>query len=817
MMDERPMIAPGPASDADRNPGLETESVDDRKGIEQALHDQEHGLSRLVDLVPSHLWRLNPDGEPLFFNQRMVDFLGLDVKDTERPGMTRLAALLEASVHPDDAPAVAEAWRRCLASGDHFSMRYRSRRADGVYRWMSSRAEPMRGEAGRIVQWYGVCHDIDDQVQAEHALQQSKQQLQQLIDEVPVRIWSVAPAGGPVYLNKRYQDHLRSVLGSPVPASPEPLEESSIERLLQVLVQPEDAPGVRLTLGNCFETGAPALMRFRWREKGGSFRWAECRVEPRRDQDGTIVQWYGVSLDIDDEVSAQEALREREQELSYLVDMVPSYLWRLTPEGEPNFLNKRLIEFFGPETANANRPGMSRLAAMVEAAIHPDDAARLSEALNHSLATGERFSMRHRMRRADGVYRWVEGRAEPMRDPGGRIVQWYGLAHDIDDQLRAEDVLRQSEQRLQQLIDAVPVNIWSFTAAGKLAYVSKRYMDHLNLPGASFDDFEKVVRELVHPDDVPETHRIAANGFRTGTAFVSRYRRRERDGGYRWCEARAEPLRAPNGEVLHWYAVSIDIDDEKRAREALRQALDKLATATRAASLAELSASIAHEVNQPLAAIIARSHACQRWLSLEPPNIERAKVTAEGMIQDANSAAEVVSRIRALFRQAQHLRSPEDVNHLIREVCRLMADEIAGTDTRVELSLAPHLPSVALDRVQVQQVLVNLIRNGVEAMDGMTDRTRALEIRSCPGGLDTIRIEVRDSGTGISDAARVFEPFFTTKQHGMGMGLAICRSIVESHGGRLWAANNETGGALVAFTLPLTPSQSEGEELLPGG
>jgi PAS domain S-box-containing protein len=808
MKEEPHRIAPGAAADADSNAQLETiETVDDRKGIEQMLQDQERELLRLVDMVPSHLWRLSPDGEVLFINKRMLDFLGLDLKDTEKPAMTRLAALLEASVHPDDAPAFAEALRRCLATGDQFSMRYRLRRADGVYLWMSSRAQAMRDEAGRIVQWYGVCHDIDDQVQTEHALRQSKQQLQQMIDEVPVRIWSVVPGGGPAYLNKRYQDHLRSILGSPIQGSREPVEEPSIERLLQLLVHPEDAPGVRLTLGNCFESGAPSQLRFRWREQGGGYRWAECRVAPRRDHEGAIVQWYGVSLDIDDEVRAQEALRNREQELSHVVDMVPSYLWRLTPEGEPNFFNKRLLEFLGPATANAHNPGMSRMAAMIDAAIHPDDAASLAAALNHSLATSEPFSMRYRMRRADGVYRWVEGRAEPMQEPGGRIVQWYGLAHDIDDQLRAEDVLRKSEQSLQQLIDAVPINIWSFTAAGKLAYVSKRYMRHLNIPDASFADFEKVVRELVHPEDAPETYRIAANGFQTGTAFVSRYRRRERDGSYRWCEARAEPLRDQDGRVLHWYAVSIDVDDEKRAQEALRQAFDKLATATRAASLAELSASIAHEVNQPLAAIIARSHACQRWLSLEPPNIERAKVTAEGMIRDANSAADVVSRIRALFRQAQYVRSPEDVNHLVREVCRLMADEIAGNDMRVELRLAPDLPSVALDRVQVQQVLVNLIRNGIEAMAGVTDRARALEIRSCSGGIDAIRIEVRDSGTGISDTARVFEPFFTTKQHGMGMGLAICRSIVESHGGKLWAANNETCGALVAFTLPLTPNQ----------
>jgi C4-dicarboxylate-specific signal transduction histidine kinase len=241
------------------------------------------------------------------------------------------------------------------------------------------------------------------------------------------------------------------------------------------------------------------------------------------------------------------------------------------------------------------------------------------------------------------------------------------------------------------------------------------------------------------------------------------------------------------------------------AEDGLRRASDKLAQATRAASLAELSASIAHEVNQPLAAIVANSHACRRWLSAETPNIERAKITVERIDRDANAAADVVGRIRALFRHTPQSTAAEDINRLIGEVYRLMEDEIAAKDIRVERKLADNLPAVALDRIQVQQVLVNLIRNGIEAMDGLADGSRALEIHTARDGHDAIRIEVRDAGTGFKDTDRVFEPFFTTKPNGMGMGLAICRSIVESHGGRLWTTNNESQGATVAFTLPLMP------------
>jgi len=240
----------------------------------------------------------------------------------------------------------------------------------------------------------------------------------------------------------------------------------------------------------------------------------------------------------------------------------------------------------------------------------------------------------------------------------------------------------------------------------------------------------------------------------------------------------------------------------------LRRASDKLAQATQAASLAELSASIAHEVNQPLAAIVANSHACHRWLSAAPPNIERAKITAERITRDANSAADVVSRIRALFKRSLNPRSREDINGLISGVCRLMSEEIAQKDSRINTNLEPDLPLVVLDRVQVQQVFVNLIRNGIEAMDAVVGDARTLQIRSCRDGVQAIRVEICDAGTGFNDPERAFEPFFTTKQKGMGMGLAICRSIVESHGGRLWAANNSTRGATVAFTLPLAANEA---------
>ena len=246
---------------------------------------------------------------------------------------------------------------------------------------------------------------------------------------------------------------------------------------------------------------------------------------------------------------------------------------------------------------------------------------------------------------------------------------------------------------------------------------------------------------------------------------------------------------------------AIDIDDEVRAQEELRLAQESLARASQAASLAELSASIAHEVNQPLAAIVANSHACQRWLTAEPPNLERAQKTVERIIRDANSAADVVSRIRALFKQSVETRTSTTLGGVIAEARDLMAEEAARRRVRMDVDVESDLPLVALDRVQIQQVLVNLIRNGMEAMDSVAgDRVLRMRVRRMG---DVVQTEISDRGPGVEFPDKIFEPFFTTKEHGMGMGLAICRSIVESHGGRLWAEKNEPHGATFIFTLPV--------------
>jgi PAS domain S-box-containing protein len=669
--------------------------------VQEALRDRERELSQLVDMVPSHVWRLTTDGEPTFFNKRMVDFLGLDVAGADKPGMTRLAALVEKVVHLDDAKALADALNRSLLTGESFSMRYRLRRADGVYRWMSSRAEPMRDEGGRIVHWYGLCHDIDDQMHAENALRG--------LAVTAMALTSCRSLDGVL---RTITDRAREIIGAHMAVIGTTIDQRWAQAIQAVSVS----------------------------DKYAAYRDFDARL------DGSGI--HALVCDLNRPMRLTQAQLEAHPPWrGYYADLHPRLRgWLAVP----------LVD------SDGRNMGLLQLSDKDQGDFTPED---------------------------EGI-----------------AVQLAQMASLAIGEARLHESLANSRRELQEMIDAVPVRIWSATSPDGPLYFNKRYMDYLRSVVANFEalgtpSVEKFIQELVHPEDAPAVQRTLWNCFKIGDAAVMRFRWCEKEGTYRWAECRVEPRRDHDGAIVQWYGVSLDIDDEVRAQEALRQASDRLAKATQSASLAELSASIAHEVNQPLAAIVANSHACHRWLSAEPPNVERAKNTAERIIRDANSAADVVSRIRALFKQSGETRNAAAFGSVIAEVRDLVADEAARRRVRMDVEVTNDLPLVALDRVQLQQVLVNLVRNGMDAMDNLeSDRVLRMRVRQMG---DLVQTEISDYGTGLEFPDRVFEPFFTTKQDGMGMGLSICRSIIESHGGRLWAEKNEPHGATFVFTLPI--------------
>ena len=480
--------------------------------------------------------------------------------------------------------------------------------------------------------------------------------------------------------------------------------------------------------------------------------------------------------------------------LHEMVNGISALFAVMTPDGAVEDVNHAVLDYFGKTLEELKQWASTD-------AVHPDDLPGVIAVWSRSLESGQPYDIELRQRGADSVYRWFRVQGLPVRDADGRIIRWCVLQTNIDERRRAEEALRESERELRELIDSVPGMIIVANSEGQ-QYANKRFLD---FTGATIEDVMGVGGlSLIHPD---EREMVMSEWLRCsalGQPLELDHRLKRFDGIYRWVHVRIDPLLDEQGHIVRWYGLLTDVDDHREMEEALRSTRRKLSAATQVATVAELSASIAHEINQPLASVVTNAHACQTWLSHDPPNLDRALATLERIIRDGHSAAEVVRRIRALFKEAPPVKAPLDLNQIVTEVLRVLADELRDNGVTVETDLEANLPLIAADPVQIQQTLINLVHNAIEAMAGLADPAKLLVLTSRRKESE-ILIQVRDHGVGVKDAALIFEPFFSTKASGMGMGLSICRSIVEAHGGRVWATANEDAGMTFSFTLSLIP------------
>jgi len=360
--------------------------------------------------------------------------------------------------------------------------------------------------------------------------------------------------------------------------------------------------------------------------------------------------------------------------------------------------------------------------------------------------------------------------------------------------------IQESARQLRLLTEAIPQQIWRADANGCIEYCNHHLMSYA---GKQLEDVKgEGFFSLLHPEDEQLFRQSWKSALGVGGQFELEVRVRGFDGVYRWFLVRSIPQCSEDGQIARWYGIHIDIEEQYRAQQYLLTAQEDLTRLSRTMSLAELAASIAHELNQPLTAVVTHAYACREWLSSKPANLEKAAKTAEKIVQESTRASSVVSRVRALFHKDAQLRKRSDINRLIRELARLLRDESIRRNSSIRLVLASDIPQIDLDPILIQQVLFNLASNGLESMMSMNG-PRELTIASRKVNETEVLVSVEDHGHGVDpiNATKIFEPFFSTKPQGTGMGLSICRSIVEAHNGRLWAVNSAHGGAIFQFTI----------------
>jgi PAS domain S-box-containing protein len=928
--------------------------IDERRHAEETLRQSEarlaaaeRDLQLTIDTIPVFVAIYHPDGKRSFVNQTWQGYTGLSVDE-----VTGLGAEDFPHIHPDDAERNGKAWKASLENGEPLAIEVRVRRADGQYRWYTSRRIPFRDPTGNIIRWYSVGVDIDDQKRAEQALLASEREARLIVDSIPGGIEVLSPAGEVEAVNELVAKYL----GRPA---------ADLQRTgLTNFIHPDDLQNVLDTASRSTSSGTSYDAEMRLRGSDGEYRWFQVRGLPLRDESGRIVRWYALHTDIDDRKRAEEALRKREHNFKTTIDKIPALAWSAHLDGSAEFLSQQYIDYIGILAEQAQGWGWT-------AAVHPDDLERLSSTWMAIMESGELGECEARLRRFDGEYRWLLFRAGPLRDSSGNIVKWYGVNTDIDDRKRAENNLAQEKHLLEKIAsggslrevlsglcemveeagpgcycDVHPID-WSrasieYSVAPSLpasytdpiaglsvsgdalpcaiavrqkaqvisedmqsdprwqsSAVQKHVLDHglrsvwstpiyakdghilgtlclyQSQPGRPSPHHQDLIAHATHLASIAiERSRTEAALRRTET-ILAEAQQLSSTGSFSWrvdtdevafsqelyrifefdpelpvtldqVRGRIHPddvsllseqlarvraghdyigyeirLQMPDervkylrtfGRIVHHQDARVeclaavqDVTERRLADEALSKARSELGQVTRSTSLGALTASIAHEVNQPLAGIITNASTCLRMLAADPPNVEVAQETARRTIRDGNRAADVIARLRALFSKRPINILPIDLNETAREVIALAATDLQRNRVILQTNLGDGLPLVGGDRVQLQQVIMNLLRNGAEAMGNIEGRAKRLMVKTEQVDQGQVRLSVRDCGEGFgSDGTdRLFDAFYTTKSDGMGMGLWVSRSIIESHHGHLSAIPNDGPGATFAFSIPV--------------
>jgi PAS domain S-box-containing protein len=493
-----------------------------------------------------------------------------------------------------------------------------------------------------------------------------------------------------------------------------------------------------------------------------------------------------------------ELLQRSERELREVIQTIPVMAWSAAPDGSADFFNERWLAYAGLTANQAQGWGWT-------VAVHPDDLNALVDYWRKTMVSARPGEIEGRLRRSDGVYRWFLFRATPSLDDNGKVVKWYGTNTDIEERKTAEGALKRSEAYLTEAQRLTHTGSCALDGTShEILYWSE---EMFRLFG--FDAQQGLPKwdewiQRIHPEDRDKFRMAGDKTFLEKVHCDVEFRVVKPDGTIKHIHAIGHPVLSPSGDLVQVVGTMVDVTERKladEARERLRQLEADLAHINRVSTMGELTASLAHEIKQPIGAAVTNADACMRLLEPDQPNLPEAREAALEMTKDARRAAEIIDRVRSLYQKGSSQREPIDVNEVICEMVVMLQNEADRHSVMVRTDLAAELPKVVADRVQLQQVLMNLMLNGIEAM---LDASGELSIKSQLAEDGQLLISVTDTGVGLptENTDQVFNPFFTTKSHGTGLGLAITRSIIESQGGRIWGTPNARRGATFHFTLP---------------
>jgi PAS domain S-box-containing protein len=629
-------------------------------------------------------------------------------------------------------------------------------------------------------------------VQAERALRESERRFRLVVEAAPTAMVMIDRAGKIILVNaqaeRAFEYSRGELVGRPV------------EMLVPARFRGHH-PGMRDTF---FADPRPRLAGagrelYGLKKDGGEFP-VEIGLNPIETDEGTRV--LSTIVDITERKAAELALRESEQRYSLLVDGVTDYgIFMLDPNGTVTNWNRGAERIKGYRAEEIIGQHFSRFFT------EEDRAANMPQHALEIAARDGRYETEALRVRKNGSRFWANAVIDAIKDGDGRLIGFAKITRDITERVNAARELEEAriaQSRLQQMeairlvIDTIPALVWSSLPDGTVDFTSRRWLEYTGL--SSEQALGWGYTAAIHPEDFERWRSQRPARVSAGVAFEDEARMRQADGEYRHFLIRQVPLLDDSGNIVKWYGTATDIEDRKRPEE-LHAELTRVARLT---TMGELTGSIAHEIIQPLSAIVTNGNTCLHWLEDQTMDVTKARSAATRAVRDAERASDLIRRIRALMTKSETQKAEMDLNDVVTEVLSLTHSELLRHRVSVHTALAATLPPVFGDRVQLQQLILNLIMNGIEAMASVAGRPKVLTLETRAEGADHVLVLVRDSGVGFNpeQADQIFDAFFTTKPEGTGMGLAICRSIVEAHDGHIWASPGSPQGAVFQFTLP---------------
>jgi PAS domain S-box-containing protein len=612
-------------------------------------------------------------------------------------------------------------------------------------------------------------------------LQRTERELREVIETIPCMAWSATADGDAEFFNRRWLEYAGLTANQAQGTG------------WTTALHPNDLNGLVHYWQQTLASRRPGEFEARLRRFDGEYRWFLFRATPSFDENGKVLKWYGTNIDIEERKRAEQGLRRSE---AYLVEAQ-----RLTQTGscaihgtsrEILYWSEEMFRLFGFDP----QQGLPRFEQWVQC-IHSEDRDKFKLASDRTLLKNLDCDVEFRIVKPDGTVRHVHGIGHPVLSPNGQLVQVVGTMVDITERVRADEALRRSETYLAQAQRVANMGSWVFdTIRMEPVYLSTEWHRLQDFdPKDGMPTWEQRLQRI-HPEDRARYEGVFKRAIAEKSDLDEEFRILLPNSTVRYIRSLGHPVLDAFGEVTQMIGVIMDVTESRQAEqehERLRQELAHLSHLNRVSTIGELTASFAHEIKQPIGAAVTNAQACLRFLDGELFNLIEAREAASEMASDAMRAAEIIDRVRSLYRKDSSHQEIVDVNELIQEMIVMLRDEANRHSVTTRADLAEGLPKVTADRVQLQQVLMNLMLNGIDAM---RDTTGELRVESRLAENCQVLVSVTDAGVGLptEKTDQIFNAFFTTKPHGTGLGLAITRSIIESHGGRVWATANSGRG-----------------------